>query len=366
MPNRIDQYLARLLKGDRPTWPAAVDAGAMVSAAERHGIAALLHERLSAAGGDATVPAGLIAGIARAAQTQTRRSLLLEAETRRVVAALNAAGYPLLLLKGSALAWWLYPAPGLRTCNDIDLLVAPAHAQQAREVLAGLGYDPAGPPLAGDLCSFQTTLSPSDRTRPRLEVDLHWALSNAPVFAFRFDFDELYAARTALPGLDAQAFGLGPVHAFLHAAMHRVQNFVLPDGERLKWLYDLDLLGLGFTPSQWQQLLELARERGLAGCCRDGLLAAAGVFGAVAPPELLDGLQRAAVSELIDLNRMHRPAYIEWANFRALPGAGRKLRWLGQRLWPSAAYRRARYGGGIGHALASRLSAAWRRLLRSG
>lgn len=365
MQNRIDPWLASTLNGDRPPWP-AVAASELVASAERHGIVALLHERLRKADWPSPVPVDLIAGIARAAQTQARRSLLLEAETRRIVAAFSAAGYPFLLLKGSALAWWLYPAPGLRACNDIDLLVAPAHATQAHDALTGLGYGPAGLPLAGDLCSFEATLTPTDPERPRLEVDVHWALSNAPVFAFRFGFDALYAARTALPGLGPQAFGLGPVHALLHAAMHRVQNFVLPDGERLKWLYDLHLLGSGFTPTQWQQLLDLACDRGLAACCLDGLLAAARTFGAIAPPSLLADLQRAATSEAMVLARMRQPGYVEWMNFRALPGAGKKLRWLGQRLWPSADYRRARYGDGFWHAFATRLRAGGRRLVRRG
>ncbi len=365
MQNRIDQWLGSTLNGDRPPWP-AVAASELVAAAERHGIAALLHERLSKADWPSPIPVDLIARIARAAQTQTRRSLLLEAETRRIVAAISAAGCPFLLLKGSALAWWLYPAPGLRACNDIDLLVAPAHATQARDVLAGLGYGPAGLPLAGDLCSFETTLIPIDHNRPRLEVDLHWALCNAPVFAFRFDFASLYAARTALPGLGPRAFGLGPVHAFLHAAMHRVQNFVLPDGERLKWLYDLHLLGSGFAPAQWQQLLDLACDRGLAACCLDGLRAAARTFGTIAPLSLLADLQRAATSEAMVLDRMRHPGYVEWMNFLSLPGASKKLRWLGQRLWPSADYRRARYGDGFWRAFAARLRAGGRRLVRRG
>lgn len=364
MHEQINQWLARTLSGERLALPAAADAGAVTAAAIGHGIAVAIHTQLDQAGWPTSIPGRLREDLATAARAQAQRSLWLEAETRRIVAAFSAAACPLLLLKGSALAWWRYPRAVLREGNDIDLLVAPDRAQAAASLLAGLGYCRLGLPLPGDLCGFEATLTPVDSQRPRLEVDLHWALCNIPVFAFRFDFDAMYKERIALPGLGPDVFGLGPVHAFMHAAMHRVGNFPLGVGERLKWLYDLDQLGRGFTHSQWQQLQQLACDRGLAGCCLDGLRATARYFGAVAPDQLLADLQRSAASETIDPGRMHRRGYVEWMNFRALPGAGRKLRWLRQRLWPSVEYRRARYGDRFGRAFAARLLALWRRLVR--
>ena len=363
MEQAIERWLAQVLIGDRPRPPDAVDAQALVAAALDHGVLGLIHQRLrEPAGRSGPMPADLLERIAGAELASVRQSLFLEAETRRILAALDQAGCQSLLLKGSALAWWLYAAPGLRACNDIDLLVAPAQRQAAIKALAGLGYRPQGLPAAGDLCGFEVTLTPQDPQRPRLEVDLHWALSNAPLFAFRFDFETLYAARQRLSGLGPGAYGLGPVHAFLHAAMHRVHGFTLPGAERLKWLYDLHLLGLGFTPADWRQLCALACEHGLAGCCHHGLKTAEGHFGPVAPEEVLAALGHAAAAEPLEPGRMRHRGYVEWMNFRALPGAGQKLRWLGQRLWPGAEYREARYGKGFGRALLGRLRAFVRRL----
>jgi len=43
-------------------------------------------------------------------------------ELREVLAALAGAGLPVLLLKGAALAYTLYPEPHLRDRSDTDLL----------------------------------------------------------------------------------------------------------------------------------------------------------------------------------------------------------------------------------------------------
>ncbi len=67
------------------------------------------------------------------AQAQTAAML----ETLR---ALSGRGIEALVLKGGALAHLVYPEPGLRPMEDIDILVAPDCAALAREVLLSLGY----------------------------------------------------------------------------------------------------------------------------------------------------------------------------------------------------------------------------------
>jgi hypothetical protein len=67
------------------------------------------------------------------AQTQTAAML----ETLRV---LSEHGIEAIALKGGALAHLIYPEPGLRPMEDIDILVAPDCVVRAREVLLSLGY----------------------------------------------------------------------------------------------------------------------------------------------------------------------------------------------------------------------------------
>jgi len=58
-----------------------------------------------------------------------------------VLAALDAAGIPSLVLKGAALAPTLYPEPVLRPMRDLDILVAPGDGVRAQLVLRQIGFD---------------------------------------------------------------------------------------------------------------------------------------------------------------------------------------------------------------------------------
>jgi hypothetical protein len=70
------------------------------------------------------------------------RTLAVDALTAEVIDALRTARIRTILLKGPALANWLYPDGALREYDDCDLLVHPADAARAGEVLRGLGFEP--------------------------------------------------------------------------------------------------------------------------------------------------------------------------------------------------------------------------------
>jgi hypothetical protein len=67
-------------------------------------------------------------------------TVFLEA-VRHVLAALNAARIPTIVLKGVQLVGQVYPNVALRSMADVDLLVAPADLQQACQVVEALGYE---------------------------------------------------------------------------------------------------------------------------------------------------------------------------------------------------------------------------------
>ncbi len=68
------------------------------------------------------------------------RSLLLDREAASVVAHLQQAGVPSILLKGAAIATWLYNDGSPRPYCDVDILVSPSHMDRALEALGRLGY----------------------------------------------------------------------------------------------------------------------------------------------------------------------------------------------------------------------------------
>jgi hypothetical protein len=68
------------------------------------------------------------------------RRLALEAATAQVIGSLSARGGRAIVLKGPALAGWLYGGPEQRPYGDVDLLVAPHHFDLAETCLGQLGF----------------------------------------------------------------------------------------------------------------------------------------------------------------------------------------------------------------------------------
>lgn len=357
----IRDWLAATLIGDSTGWALGdgFNPTQVLATAAAEGVVALLHERLL----DprmAAMPAALREPLAVAARVKAAQSLVRENQCRLILARFAQAGLPVLLLKGSALAYWAYTSPYLRECSDIDLLFrSRGDVDRAVAILAELRYELRQKVLPGDLVCFEGTCVRGDG----LEVDLHWRLSSTPLFAFRFDWTELEAAAIALPALALNARGLAPVPAFMHACMHRVQNMAAQRANVLKWLYDLALLARGFTPADWECLTALATARGLAGTCLDGIEAATACFGGVAPESVHRALAEAARAEIIDVRRMHQWWYIQRMSFHAFPEWRQRWRWLRQRVIPDPRYLRERYGqGSTGRSMVARMRAALGRL----
>jgi hypothetical protein len=335
------QWLADVLRGDGrvPTAPAIAPAE-LVAVAQAEGVRALVAERLR------MLPAGdpLREAFAHASRELAVMAMLHEAETRRVLAVLETAALPVLLLKGSALAWWLYPAPYLRECSDIDLLLGSRDAvDEAARLFAGHGYDRGY--FQGDQ-AYELVCRRELSASLRIDLDLHWGLNNAPVFAQAFGFEELHAASIPLPAVAPNARGLAPAHALLHACMHRAINLYTGIGDNLKWLYDLHLLAQRLTPADWESVMRLCRERDLGGVCVAGLDAAAVFFGDAAPADVLQALRASDAG--VDGRRLQDWRYMHRMNLRALPSLRARLSWLLRKLFPTVAHMREMYGADKG------------------
>ena len=170
------------------------------------------------------------------------------AELRASLSALSEAGISVLLTKGTALAYSLYPVPSIRSRGDTDLLVQEKDVPALCSVLADMGYlrDRESQGIGSEV-----NLTKKDRSGLEHVLDVHWRLSSNEVFAGLCDWEEANRESIALPTLAPQARGLGHVHALLHACVHRAVHFHSPyyvngeaflEGNRLIWLYDIRLL----------------------------------------------------------------------------------------------------------------------------
>lgn len=340
------EVLAAWILGSTPLADTSTEAvQRLLELARQEGVVALVSHALNER---SAAPAWLQEAFATAMRGGAAGGMLLRAECARVLGELAAAGIPVLLLKGLALGAWLYPMTWLRESSDIDLLFSTrAEAERAAELLSRRGYQARFQP--GGLA--QEFLCRRVQGSLAIDLDLHWRISDMPLFLDLFGFSELHEASIPLSTLGPGTRGLGPVHAYLHACIHRVANVCTGIGDRLKWLYDLHLLAARFDAADWAKLVQTCCARGLCGVVAEGISATAAMFGPVAPAPVLAALTTGRERESLDASRLGDWRYVQRQNFNALPTWPARARWLWERLFPSPGYLRELYGeeaGGAG------------------
>ena len=326
--------------------------GELVAAAQQQDIVAMVDWRLQQAARESVdtqtksalvIPPDVINAFNAAAREEALISMVIEGESRRVLGLMAGARIPGLLLKGSALAYWAYSQPHLRACSDVDLLLSSREAaEQLSHRLTASGFERAK--TSGELVAYELLCRRPVSGDWHVEIDIHWRLANSPLFANVFTFDELMADSVALPNLAPNARGLGPVHALIHACVHRALNLSIGVGDKLKWQYDLELVRADFTSADWRRLVDVSIKKGLAGVILDAIENAARTFQSQLPHHWTTALASAESAEILDAPRLSDWHYTQRMTFRSLPTAFLKLRWLWQRLFPSLDYLRYSHG----------------------
>lgn len=308
-------WIARTLGDPRQTESlSAAGVAEVLQCAQDEGVAALLFRALSSQSG-VTPPASLLQPLFDLHARAVAVEMLRRAETQRVLDRLQQTGIPFLILKGAALSQWAYPDAYLRARDDLDLLFADhAAASQACHVLAALGYD--GDELPSNGPQFERNITYQPDIGPTWHIDIHWRLSSHPVFADRFSFDELFAASMAL---SQGGRGLGPVHALLHASIHRVLNLMIGQGDRLIWLYDFHQLSSLLDASDWIELQRCAVQRSLCGPLSSAMSSSERLLGTTWPEDLVKRLSAQAITEAFKVDQSHDRGYFEWQSALTLP-----------------------------------------------
>ncbi|MCX6714776.1 MAG: nucleotidyltransferase family protein [Candidatus Uhrbacteria bacterium] len=193
---------------------------------------------------------GRIKGVYRYAWYKNQR--LLES-TRQVVELLEKQNIPVLLMKGVPLLLTAYKNPGARFSGDIDLLVHPADALRAMEVLHAYSCVPKGHlyPSTRNL-SYESILKHFHEVSfvndHEIEIDLHWR-----IFENEHKMSSELIWKNAVP-LEIQSTQcLMPctedllIHVIVHGAEYNTHR-------TLRWVVDAITL-IKNQPIDWQKLL---------------------------------------------------------------------------------------------------------------
>jgi hypothetical protein len=346
-PNDV---ICSALRNERPSWPWASDdthaSDALWRQAELHGVEALLHWRLNGA----AWPAALLGSLRHAAVQQAMWELRHQQLLIDTLGALHGVGIEPVLMKGSALAYSLYPNPVLRTRGDTDLIISNADKQRVHETLVGLGYVP-NLAVSGDFVSYQASYTQVIEGASHT-LDLHWKINNSQLLSKLFTYAELRNTAAPLPRLSPHALGASPVAALLLACMHRsthkhnpyyVNGTAMYEGNRLIWLYDIHLLAGYLNEPQWQQFCDLAQYKQLRAVCLDGMRRASACFHTAFPDHVIAALARPGPREAPDRYLEGGKLRQQLMDFHALGGGLRQVQFLRELFFPAPAYMRAKY-----------------------
>jgi hypothetical protein len=237
-----------------------LDWKALRKLAQGHQVTPLLYRTLAEVAPDA-VPPAVLARLGALYQANVAHNLQLGYYLTQVLDLLERAGIPVVPLKGLALAVSAYDDPTLRLFRDLDLLVRPADAFRAREVLEANGYDgfPKLTPVQMGVflrseCEFWFA-SPGDH----FPLEVHWDFRE-PVYSYPMDAEECWSRLEPLEvaGRPVRVLGLEDTLLMLscHGAKHRWGH--------LKLLCDIAELLRRESGLDWDSLLtRAAKLRGL-------------------------------------------------------------------------------------------------------
>ena len=182
-PGPLELAAMRLLARTEPTAPSGVraaldgcDPDALARALSDQRLLALLGSRAIAQWGADHAPSRFVEAVDRDIAANRARGLALEALSEQVVARLEEAGIPVLVLKGPLQARRLHGDIGFRHSNDVDLLVSRGDLGTAARLLEGFGYavEPTTPLRGHGLPDIHLILRSASAGLPR--IDLHWRI----------------------------------------------------------------------------------------------------------------------------------------------------------------------------------------------
>jgi hypothetical protein len=205
----------------------------VLTLAGHHGLGPLLYAHLKAAGVSPPLPVrqtlqGLYLRHRHA--NQVRERVLAE-----ILKAYQAAGIPAVALKGAALAYLIYPEPGLRPMRDIDLLVAPPQARQAQQVLTDIGFTAPLPPAAEELPGKHLPLATRYSEGLTISIEVHHNLFNVGD-PDSMTLDDLTAPLHPVTLAGITAYALPCEEMLWHLCRHL---FIVAQPFRLIWLADV-------------------------------------------------------------------------------------------------------------------------------
>jgi hypothetical protein len=254
----------------------------LIRTAHVHGMAPLLYWHLDAAGSEA-VPENVLDHLRGHFRANSLRNLFLTGELLRILNVFRAHGILAVPYRGPALAASVYGSLALRQFIDLDIIVHRHDVQEAKELLASLGYrsqhrltSAQESALLGSRREFAFM-----RDDGKSAVELVWDV--AEHFSFPLDSKFLWGHLEQIPLGGDTVPALSPEDMLLILCAHGSQHL----WERLGWICDVAELTRVCEGMRWEQVMARADALGGQRMLLLGLFLANDLLGATLPDEVL-------------------------------------------------------------------------------
>jgi hypothetical protein len=202
---------------------ARADWDRVVDASIRHGVAALLHKRISALKAASAIPAAARRRLRGVYLRSGARSLRLFHDLSAVLSALGDDGIRAIVLKGAHLGPIVYGDVAVRQMGDLDILIdredLPGAEQAFRRLGCTLGQ--RGDRDRDWLVSRHFHLC--FRSPGQTAVEVHWDLA-PPSAASRIDLAGIWQRARTVRVADVQTLALSPEDLLLHLCLHSANH----------------------------------------------------------------------------------------------------------------------------------------------
>jgi len=267
--------LRQLLEND-VAWPW------LLNQAGRHGLLPLLTWNLNQAAPD-LVPSAILKQLQARFRANAGRNVALTRELLKLLHCLEAEGIRALPYKGPALAETVYGNLALRQFGDLDILVRPEDARQAKALMMAQGYRPKVALSPAQEKAYLRTENVFDLIRDdnKVYLELHWSLAQR-YYAIPFSFEAMWQRKDNLFIMDEAVPHFSPTDLLLILCLHGTRHH----WERLSWLCDVAEL-IRQQPIAWDRVMKLAQQKGRRNVMLLSLLLAHNILSVPVPADLV-------------------------------------------------------------------------------
>ncbi|MGZ8311908.1 MAG: nucleotidyltransferase domain-containing protein [Allosphingosinicella sp.] len=247
---------------------AGVDWDLFADVARRHRIEGLVWAALRRA--ELVVPGEVADQLAAAARDIARRNLQAAAESMKLRRAFDAAGVPILFIKGLTLGALAYGDPAVKMSWDIDVLVDRSRVAEAAALLEHLGYKLSVPRKTprDELEAWHDRSKESVWHNPARStwVELHTRLVDNARLLGGVGWPESPREVEVAKGLSLPTLRDNELFAYL--CVHGASSAWF----RFKWVADLGALLSGRQSAEIERLYQRSQELGAGRAAAQGLL----------------------------------------------------------------------------------------------